>query len=71
MVISAYINLGVSMKPYAKTYRCSKDHKTSIGCSLCAERVGLSKKPIRQKAKKDIKEEINNEESNERSSRII
>lgn len=49
------------MKPYSKTFRYSKDHKTSIGCSLCAEQVEYDGKGVmRQKAKHDIREEIRN-----------
>ena len=50
------------MKPYAKTYRCSKDHKTSIGCSLCAERVELNTSHPKQEAKKEIRQGIKEHE---------
>ena len=46
------------MKPYGKTYRSNKDHKSSE-CDICAEKVACVGKYPRSIAKVNIAKEIN------------
>ena len=46
------------MKPYGKTYRSNKDHKSSE-CGICSEKVACVGKYPRSMAKVNIAKEIN------------